>query len=221
MPCRVGSTVSATRATRSWRCRQATRSAMVMTGRPLGRAERETPRACAASSRRRRRARRWRRPVRGRRGGRGRRRPRCDRARTSTPPARARSGTTWPGRTRSAGPLGGVREGADRAGAVGGRDARRHAGCGVDGDGVCRAQRVAVVAHHEGQREPVGDLLRHGGADVAGGVPDRPGQPRVGQGLRGEDDVALVLAVLVVEDEHRATLRAGRRGPARCVARPS
>ena len=150
MPCEVGSTVSATRSTRSWRCRQATRSAMVSTGSPSRAARATTPGirviepSSSTSS-----------PMTPT-GGRPASRQRSTAAsvcpgRTSTPPARARSGTTCPGRRRSAAVEAGSARTRAVARPVGGGDPRRDAHGGVDGDRVGGAEGVGVLGDHERQ----------------------------------------------------------------------
>ena len=85
---------------------------------------------------------------------------------------------------------------------VGGRDAGGDAVAGVHRDGVRRPQLVLVVRRHQRDLEPVEHLGRHRHADHAARVPDRE-RHQLGRRLaRGEDDVALVLAVLVVHHDH-------------------
>ena len=64
----------------------------------------------------------------------------------------------------------------------------------------------------ERQREGIRPLRGQGRAHITGGVADGPGQTLRGQGLRGQDHVALVLAVLVVEHQHRAAGPQGLQG---------
>ena len=86
--------------------------------------------------------------------------------------------------------------------AVGGRDAGRDAVPRVDRHGVGRAHLLAVVGRHERDRQAVEDLARDGGAHQAAGVAHQE-RHELGRRLaRGEDDVALVLARLVVDDDH-------------------
>ena len=88
-------------------------------------------------------------------------------------------------------------------GAVGGRDPGGDAVAGVHGDGVRRAELVLVVRRHQRDLEPVEHLGRHRHADHAAGVADRERHQLRGRPGGGEDDVALVLAVLVVDDHDR------------------
>ena len=91
----------------------------------------------------------------------------------------------------------------DGVGAVGGADAGADAVAGVHRDRVRRAQLVLVVRGHQRDLEPLQHGARHRHADHAAGVADREGH-QLGRRLGGgEDDVALVLAVLVVDHDHR------------------
>ena len=100
-------------------------------------------RACASSCRRRRRARRSPRPAPARRGGTGRRRPRCARRGRALRPARARSGTTCPGRMRSSAPA----RGSDRVRIVCARSAAE-----MPVDTPDAASTVTVYAVRRGSR---------------------------------------------------------------------
>jgi hypothetical protein len=86
---------------------------------------------------------------------------------------------------------------------VGRRDPGADALAGVHGHRVRRAPAVLVDVELRREVEPVGLLLGQRRADVAGG-PAAHERHQFGRGvLRGEDQVALVLAVLVVHDDHR------------------
>ena len=122
-------------------------------------------------------------------------------ARRSTPPSRARSGNTWPGRTRSAAVTPGCDGGADRERAILGGDAGVDALCRLDRHRVGGAAFRRVVLHHRGQLEVIGERVGHRQADDPTGVADREGDVLGGGVLGGDDDVALVLAVLVVDDD--------------------
>ena len=95
-----------------------------------------------------------------------------------------------------------VGEGARRVGAVRGADAGADAVAGVHGDRVGRAQLVLVVRGHQRDLEPLQHVAGHRHADHAAGVADREGHQLRRRLRGGEDDVALVLAVLVVDDDH-------------------
>ena len=101
---------------------------------------------------------------------------------------------------------GGLRVGQQPAGqrAVRRRDAGADAAGRVAADGEGSALGVLVDADHRGQAQRVGagGVQRH--ADHPGGVPDGEGHELRGGVLGGEDDVALVLAVFVVDDHHGA-----------------
>ena len=119
----------------------------------------------------------------------------------STPPSRARSGKTWPGLTRSCGVDVRVDCDLDRARAVGGGDAGGHALAGLDRHRERGAERRLVVLGHLAQAELVAALLGQAEADqaarVRGHEVDRLGRRELG----GDDEVALVLAVGVVDDD--------------------
>ena len=145
---------------------------------------------------------------RGRRGARDRpslRSARCARARRR---ACARSGKTWPGVTRSSGRASGSTADADRVRAVGGADAGGDAVARLDADTVNAVPsggppRLARRLHR--QLERVDLLLGEREADEAAAVlgheVDRLGRDHLG----GHRQIALVLAVLVVdEDDHLA-----------------
>ena len=135
--------------------------------------------------------------------------------RSSTPPAGARSGKTWPGWTRSCGPVARVDRDLDRARAVGGRDAGRDAFAGLDRDGERGAERRLVVVGHRLQPELVAALLGQAEADqpaacvamklIASGVAN----------CAAIVEVALVLAVGVVDDDHELARRGCPRSPPR------
>ena len=129
-------------------------------------------------------------------------------ARTSTPPGRATSGKTWPGETIASGPLAGIDGDRDGARAVGGADSGRDALARLDRDRERGLVAAAVGAGHRLEAELVGALLGQREADqaaaVAGHEVDRVGRRH----LRRDDEVALILAVFVVdEDEHAAVAR--------------
>ena len=107
------------------------------------------------------------------------------------------------GRGRSAVEVGVDRD-LDRAGAVVRRDAGRHALARLDGDGERGAERRLVLVGHLPQAELVAALLGEAEADeaarVRGHEVDRLGRRE----LRRDREVALVLAVLVVDDDDEA-----------------
>ena len=81
------------------------------------------------------------------------------------------------------------------------RDPGSHAMFGVDGDGVGGAVLVLVDCVHRQQTQPVADVAVQRNAEVPGGVADHE-RHQFRRGLLGrEDQVALVLAVLVVDDD--------------------
>lgn len=108
------------------------------------------------------------------------------------------------------GGLGGAaREQLERGGPVGRRDAGAHSvgGRGVDGDGERRLHRLGVVLDHLREAEPVQFVALHGGADQSAAFAHHEGDDLGGRLLGGDDEVALVLAVLVVDDHDGAAGR--------------
>ena len=87
--------------------------------------------------------------------------------------------------------------------AVPGADPRADAVAGVHRDRELRPHPVAVVRRHQGDLEPVEHLRRHRDADHPGAVPDGERHQLGGRLGGGEDDVALVLPLLVVDHHHR------------------
>ena len=112
------------------------------------------------------------------------------------------------GRDEMVGPLRGVDRHRDGAGAVGGGDAGRHPFLGLDRDGEGGLEPAVIVARHQRQLELVDALPGQRQADQAAAVPGHE-VDRVGsRHLRGNDEVALILPVLVVDqDEHPAVAR--------------
>ena len=87
--------------------------------------------------------------------------------------------------------------------AVVGGDAGGDALARLDGHGECGRTPRGVVLHHRRQLEPVGQLIGHRQADDPAGVADREGD-QLGRHLLARNDyVALVLAVLVINNDHR------------------
>ena len=129
-------------------------------------------------------------------------------ARTSVPPSRAISGKTWPGVTMSSRPHSGIDRDRDGARAVGGGDAGGDALARLDRDGERGLVPRAVVRAHQRQAELLDALAGQRQADQAARVAGHE-VDRVGRGeLRRDDQVALVLPVLVVDqDEHAAVAR--------------
>ena len=135
-------------------------------------------------------------------------------ARTSTPPGRARSGKTCPGRTKSAASAVGVGEQPDGGGPVGGGDAGADAvrGARVDRDGERGAHRLGVVAATicgRSSRSRSGASM--GDADQPAALGHHERDDLGGDPLGGDDQVALVLPVLVVDDHDGRVRRRCRR----------
>jgi hypothetical protein len=105
-----------------------------------------------------------------------------------------------------------VDEALDGLGAVEGRNAGGGVFLGVDRYGERRLEMGGVVAHHQRQAELVAALFGERGADQAarllGHEVDRLGSHLLG----GDHQVALVLAVLVVDDDDHLALLEGFYG---------
>ena len=125
----------------------------------------------------------------------------------------------WPGWTRSYG----VDAGSTATwivGAVVRRDAGRDALARLDRDGEGGAERRLVLVGHLAQPELVAALLRQAQADEPAGVRDHEVDGLGSRELGRDREVALVLAVFVVDDDHEAAgadlldrlLDAGERG---------
>ena len=98
----------------------------------------------------------------------------------------------------------GVDEHLDRARAVGGGDAGGGAVAGVDGEREGGAHGLAAVVAHQGQLELLEPFAFHRDAHDPGAVADHE-REGLGRGaLGGHDQVALVLAILVVDDDDHA-----------------
>ena len=118
-----------------------------------------------------------------------------------------------PGPHQVAGDGGRVGEQRDRPGPVRGRDAGGDAGLRVDGHGEGGAEAVGVGVVHRRQVEPVAVGLGERHADVAGGVAHHERHQLRRGLLRREDQIALVLAVRVVDHHHRPSGREIGEGP--------
>jgi hypothetical protein len=82
----------------------------------------------------------------------------------------------------------------------------------VDGHGERGVVRVGVRADHQRDLQLVEPVAGGGHADHAGGVTDEEGDLGGGDGLRGDDEVAFVLAVGVVDDHDHFAARGRRDG---------
>jgi hypothetical protein len=93
--------------------------------------------------------------------------------------------------------------GEDRLRAVEGRDAGGDPVPGVEVVGERGGRRVQVDAGQQAQADPVAQGAGHGQAEPPAGVPDHEVDGLRGDLLGRDDDVALVLPVLVVDqDDH-------------------
>ena len=126
--------------------------------------------------------------------------------RSSTPPGRARSALHVAAHEQ----VGRPRVGRDRdlhgVAAVGGRDAGGDALAGVDRRGVRGAVTRPALVGDQPQPELVGARLGQAEADLPAGVGHHEVERLGRRELRGDDEVALVLAVGVVDDDDEAAL---------------
>src|SRR5208337_2365994 len=114
----------------------------------------------------------------------------------------------------------GIDGSADGAGAVGCRNPSRHAFAGFDGLSKCGAEARGVLLRHGKEAQVVGALLGEGEADEAAAVAGHEVDGLGGDVLGGQGQVALVLAVLVVDhDDHAAGLDFGQGAGDVCEGR--
>ena len=129
-------------------------------------------------------------------------------ARTSTPPSLATSGNTWPGVMIVAIVLGRIDGDGDGVGAVMGRDAGRDPFPRLDRYGEGGGVPRAVGARHQLEMELLGAFGREREADQAAAMLGHEVDGVGRRHLRRDDQVALVLALLGVDqDEHAAVAR--------------
>src|SRR6266478_782478 len=125
-------------------------------------------------------------------------------ARRSTPPGMARSGKMCPGRVRSW-PRRGVHQRADGDRAIVGGGAGGHAPASVHADREGGAERRGIVRDHHRDLQLVEALAEHGHADEPAPVLGHEVDRLRGRLLGGHEQVAFVLAVLVVDHDEHAT----------------
>ena len=112
-----------------------------------------------------------------------------------------------PGRARSSGARRGIEEREHGGRTVGGGDAGAGAVTGVDRHGERGALRLGVVGDHQREPQLVEPVAFDRHADHAAGVADHE-RHRLGRHLlRRHDEVALVLAIGVVDDDHDLAAR--------------
>lgn len=105
----------------------------------------------------------------------------------------------------------GIGEQADSKGTIVGADSGGDRGVGgVDGDGVGGGARVLVLVDHLREGEALGKLRSDGRADQARGVADHEGHLLRSDGLGSDDEVALVLAVRIVEYDDEFAILCGK-----------
>ena len=95
---------------------------------------------------------------------------------------------------------------------VRGRDSRGGALGQVDRHREGGPHRLGVVHHHERQVQCIGPLIGHRGTDHATGVADHEGHLLRRHGVGGDDQVALVLTILVVDHDQELTPGVGLDG---------
>src|ERR1039458_2676730 len=99
----------------------------------------------------------------------------------------------------------GIDRDADGAGAVGGGDAGGDALASLDGFSEGGAEAGGVLLRHGWQAQVVGALLCEGEADEAAAIAGHEVDGLGGDVLGGQSEIALVLAVLVVNHDDHAT----------------
>ena len=98
----------------------------------------------------------------------------------------------------------GIDGGADGVGAVGGGDAGGDAFAGLDGLGKRGAEARGVLLRHGEEAQVVGAFLGEGEADEAAAIAGHEVDGFGRDVLGGQGEVALVLAVFVVDDDDHA-----------------
>ncbi len=106
--------------------------------------------------------------------------------------------------------------GPDRGHAVGGRDTGGHAMARLDRDRERRAKAAAIVRRHWRQFKCAHLVIRQAQADDAAAFADHQGHGVAGDVFGGDDQVGLVLAIEIVEQDDRNAGAHGvqRRGDA-------
>jgi len=103
----------------------------------------------------------------------------------------------------------GIEDRRNRLGSLGGSDAGFR-GAVVYGHGEGGAERRGVCGHHHWQVEPFGHIWQDRHANLTASLPDHEVDHLGRRSVGGTDEVALVLAVFVVGDDHG--LATGNRG---------
>ena len=99
------------------------------------------------------------------------------------------------------GDAGGIGQQSHGGGPVGRGNARPHTPSRVDGDGVGGAVLVLVDRVHRQQAQPVADRAVQRHTQISRGVANHEGHHLRRRLFGGEDQIALVLALLVVDDD--------------------
>jgi hypothetical protein len=116
------------------------------------------------------------------------------------------SGKIWPGWTRSFGCASGATAAWMVVGPVGRRDAGRHAARRLDGDGEGGRMGGLIVADHHRQAQTLAVLLAQGQADETAPVLGHEVHGLRGHAIGRHQQIALVLAILVVHDHDHPPL---------------
>ncbi len=91
----------------------------------------------------------------------------------------------------------------DGSNPVGRRDPGGGPLAGIDRDGECGAADIGVDRHHHRQPELVEALAQHGQADDPRGVADHEPELLLGDCVGGDDQVAFVLSVGIIDHDHQ------------------
>ena len=102
--------------------------------------------------------------------------------------------------------------GLDGGHPVGGGNAGGHALGGLDGDGESGLLGIGVVGHHGRQAQAGGALVGKAQAHDAAAMADEAGHLRIGQAVGGIDEIAFVLAILVVHHQDAPARTHGCQG---------
>jgi len=98
-----------------------------------------------------------------------------------------------------------IRQQSHRGSAVRSRNTCSHTMSGVDSDGIGGAVLVLVDRIHRQQAQPVADIAIERNAQITRGVPDHESD-QFGCGLLGgEDQIAFILAILIIDDNDGLT----------------
>ena len=100
----------------------------------------------------------------------------------------------------------------DRRHAIRCGNAGCHPGSGFDADGKGRLLRIGIVRAHGRQLQSVGVALGQAQTDNAAAMADEAGHLRIGQAVGGIDEIAFVLAILVINHQDAPARTHGCQG---------